>query len=259
MRIQTKRVSAVLVLAALLVAPAHADLWDSYDELPDKPHDLTQGSDEAHDLAARPGPVADVDWLRVPQDAYRSYEVTIDGVGSQVQTIELTRFDASGSSLLQTGAAPNPVGGTSRVLEWKGGNTPTFNLIRVQGAACGASCLKDAAYRIRAVETTVAVPRYDNLGTKTTGLAIQNLRPTARSLTVYFWNHMGVLQTAATTTFTLPALGSTVVATQMISSSSSGTITIAHDAGYGGLAVKAMTTDSATGYTYDTPGTYKAR
>jgi hypothetical protein len=246
-----------LLVVSLLIAPAHADVWDGYDELPDKSRDLTQGSDEAHDLAARPGPLADVDWMRVPQDAYSSYEVTIDGVASQAQPIELTRFDAAGVTLLQTAAAPNAVGGTSRVLEWKNGNSNVFGMIRVQGAACGATCGKDAAYRIRAVETTIAVPRYNNMGTQTTALALQNLRPTARSVTVYFWNHMGV-QIAAPFTFSLPAHGSTNMATQMLSSSN-GTITIAHDAGYGGLAVKAMTTDSATGDTFDTAGIYKPR
>ncbi len=157
-----------LLVVSLLIAPAQADIWDGHDELPDKNRDLTQGSDEAHDLAARPGPIADVDWFRVPQDAYSSYEVTIDGLGSQVKTIELTRFDSSGTTLLQTGAAPNAAGGTSRVLEWKNGNAPAFGLIRVQGAACGATCGKDAAYRIRAVETTIAVPKYNNTGTQTT-------------------------------------------------------------------------------------------
>lgn len=250
-----KTISSLLVVS-LLIAPAQADLWDGYDELPEKNRDLTQGSDEAHDLAARPGPSADVDWFRVPQDAYSSYEVTIDGLGAPVQTIELTRFDASGSTLLQTGAAPNAVGGTSRVLEWKSGNAAAFGVIRVQGAACGATCGKDAAYRIRAVETTIAVPKYNNTGSQTTALAIQNLRPTARSVTVYLWNHMG--QITATSTTSIPALGSTVVHTQLLTGSS-GTITIAHDAGYGGLAARASTTESTTGYTFDSVGSYKAR
>lgn len=245
-----------LLVVSLLIAPAQADIWDGYDELPDKNRDLTQGSDEAHALAARPGPSADVDWFRVPQDAYSSYEVTIDGLGSQVKTIELTRFDSSGTTLLQTGAAPHAVGGTSRVLEWKNGNAPAFGLIRVQGAVCGATCGNDAAYRIRAVETTIAVPKYNNTGSQTTALAIQNLRPTERSVTVYLRNHMG--QITATSTTSIPALGSTVVHTQLLTGSS-GTITIAHDAGYGGLAARATTTDFSTGYIFDTMGSYKAR
>ena len=259
MRTQTKVASGVLVLVALLIAPAQADVWDGNDDQSSKPHDLTQGSDEAHDLAARPGPVADVDWSRVPQEAYSSYEVTIDGVASQVETLELTRFDASGSTLLQTAAAPNVVGGTSRVLEWKNGSSPAFGLIRVQGAACGATCGKDAAYRIRAVETTIAVPRFNNSGTQMTTLLIQNTRPTARSVTVYFWSGFGNLLSASTSTFSVPAHGLAVLNTSIPATNSLGSITIAHDAGYGGLAVKATTTESATGFSFDTLGTYKPR
>ncbi|MEO8064543.1 MAG: hypothetical protein ABI821_17540 [Pseudomonadota bacterium] len=251
-------ISLLLVLSGLCAAAAHADQWDSTDDQPVKSRDLTQGSDEAHDLAARPGPLADVDWSRMPLDAYSSYEVTVDGVSSLVHPIQLARFDSSATSLLQTGAAPNGAGGSSRVLEWSNGNSATFSTIRVQGAACGATCGKDAVYRIRAAETTIAIPRYDNIGTKTTTLAIQNLRPTARTITVYFWSHMGVLQTGSTTTFTLPAHGSTNMATWM-TTISSGTITVAHDAGYGGLAVKATTTDSSTGNSFDSIGTFKPR
>jgi len=258
MRVQAKIVLSVF-LVSLLIAPAQADVWDATDDQTVNPHDLTHGSDEAHDLAARPGPVADIDWSRIPQEAYSSYEVLIDGVTSQVQPIELTRFDASGSTLLQTAAAPNVAGGTSRVLEWKNGSSPAFGLIRVQGAACGATCGKDAAYRIRGAETTIAVPRFINIGTQVTTLLIQNMRPTARSVTVYFWTSSGTLLSASTATFSIAAHGLAVLNTSVPATNTLGSITIAHDAGYGGLAVKASTTDSATGLSYDTVGTYKPR
>jgi hypothetical protein len=253
-----KSIISVLV-ASILIAPAQADVWDGTDDLPNKPHDLTQGSDEAHDLAARPGPVPDVDWSRVPQDAYSSYEVTVDGVAASVETLELTRFDASGATLLQTGAAPNPAGVTSRVLEWKNGSYATPGLVRVQNAACGAACGKDAAYRIRAVETTISIPRFINVGTIVTTLLIQNTRPTARSVTVYFWANSGTLLSGSTSTVSIASHATVVMNTSVVASSSIGSITLAHDAGYGGLAVKATTTDTATGYTYDTAGIYKPR
>jgi hypothetical protein len=252
--------SIISMLAALIVvAPAHADVWDINDDQTSKPHDLTQGSDEAHDLGARPGPVPDIDWSRVPQEAYSSYEVTIDGVAPQIDSLELTRFDATGSTLLQTGAAPTVAGGTSRVLEWKSGTTPAFAFIRVQGAACAATCGKDAVYRIRAVDTTISIPRFDNTGTQQTTLFIQNTRSTARSVTVYFWAGMaGTLLSGSTSTFPIPAHGVAKLPS-FISNSNSGSITIAHDAGYGGLTVKAVQTDTATGISYDTMGTYRPR
>jgi len=258
MRVQATAISSLWMVLSL-IAPAHADVWDANDDQTSKPHDLTQGSDEAHDLAARPGPVADVDWSRVPQDAYSSYEVLIDGLTSQAENIELTRFDASGASLLQTAAAPNVAGGASRVLEWKNGSAPGFGLIRVQGAACGATCGKDAVYRIRAVETTIAVPRFNNVGGQTTVLLIQNTRPTARSVTVYFWTSLGTLLSASTSTFSIAAHGLTVMNTTIVAPNASGSITVAHDAGHGGLAVKATTMEPATGFSFDTVGTYKAR
>ena len=195
----------------------------------------------------------------MPQEANSSYEVTIVGVASQANPIELTRFDAPGSTLLQTAAAPNAVGGTSRVLEWKNGSSAVFGVIRVQGAACGATCGKDAVYRIRAVETTIAVPRFYNVGTQSTTLLIQNTRPTTRSITVYFRSSGGTLLSASTSTFSIAANGLVVLNTSVAAPNSLGSITIAHDAGYGGLAVKATTTDTATGSTYETVGTYKPR
>lgn len=245
--------------AAFLIGAAQADVWDGNDDQNSKPHDLAHGSDEAHDLGARPGAIPDVDWSRLPQDAYSSYEVTIDGVASQVETIELTRFDSTGTTLLQTAAAPNPVGGTSRVLEWKNGTTPEFGFVRVQGAACGSTCSKDAAYRIRAVETTIAISRFDNTGTWQTNLFVQNLRPTTRSVTAYFWYASGSLMSTATTTFSVPAHGWVRLPTFLVAAGQYGSITLGHDAGYGGLTAKAITTDTATGINYDTPGSYRPR
>lgn len=250
---------SIALLFTLSAAWVRADAWDVNDDQTNKPHDLTHGSEEAHDLAARAGPLADVDWSRVPMEAYSSYEVFVDGAPAHVDAVELTRFDAAGTSLLQTAGAPNAVGGLSRVLEWKNGATAAFNLVRVQGAACAATCGKDATYRIRAAETTIAVPRFNNTGSQQTTLYVQNLRGTTRSVTVYFWNHLGVLQSSATSTFTVPARGSASLPTFINATNLSGTITIAHDAGYGGLAVKAVTTDSGAGTSTDTEGTYRAR
>jgi hypothetical protein len=249
-----------LCLATLLLLnlpTARADVWDGNDDQTSKPHDLTHGSEEAHDLAARPGPTADVDWSRVPQEAYSSYEVTVDGVTSQVLKIELARFDAAGSTLLQTALPPNVVGGTSRVLEWMNGSTSGFGMIRVQNAACEAACTADAAYRIRLADTTIAVPRFNNSGTQVTILLIQNTRTTARSATVYFWSSTGAL--LGTAPVTIPARGLAVLNTMTNVPSTSGSITIAHDAGYGGLAVKATALEPATGFSFDTAGVYRPR
>jgi hypothetical protein len=36
-----------------------------------------------------------------------------------------------------------------------------------------------------------------------------------------------------------------------------GTMTIAHDGGYGGLVVKAVALEPSTGFSFDSPGSYK--
>lgn len=246
-----------LLLLCLLAAAAHADVWDANDDQIGKPHDLTHGSEETHDLAARPGPAADVDWSRVPQEAYSSYEVAIDHVTSQILKIELARFDSTGTTLLQTAVASNTVGGTSRELQWMNGSSPAAGMIRVQNAACDPLCGSDAAYRIRAVETTVAVPRFNNTATQVTVLLIQNIRPVAKSLVVYFWNSAGAL--VGSSTATLAAHGQMVLNTSTSAPGVSGSMTIAHDAGYGGLAVKAVVMEPATGFSFDTPGLYRPR
>jgi hypothetical protein len=246
-----------MIATLLPLASVQADVWDGIDDQASKPHDLTHGADEAHDLGARPGPLADVDWSGVPQEAYSSYEITIDGVGSEVKTLELTRYDAAGSALLQAALPPNVVGGTSRVLEWANGSAPGFNLIRVTGASCDSTCTRNAAYRIRAADTTIAVPRFNNTGTQVTVLLVQNTRSTARSATVYFWNSSGAL--VATSPATIAAHGLLVLNTNTIAPGASGSLTIAHDAGYGGLAVKSVVLEPSTGMSFDTVGTYRPR
>jgi len=37
----------------------------------------------------------------------------------------------------------------------------------------------------------------------------------------------------------------------------SGTITVAHDGGYGNLAIKSVALEPSTGFSFDTPGLYK--
>jgi hypothetical protein len=78
-------------------------------------------------------------------------------------------------------------------------------------------------------------------------------------VTVYFWSSSGTLLSASTSTFSVAAHGLAVLNTSVVAANSLGSITLAHDAGYGGLAVKATTTETATGFTYDTAGTYKPR
>jgi hypothetical protein len=77
--------------------------------------------------------------------------------------------------------------------------------------------------------------------------------------TANYWSNAGVLlaqvpsvlqanQSAVINLSTIPAL-----------QGQTGTITIAHTAGFGGMAVKSVALEPATGFSFDTLGTYRAR
>jgi len=259
MRLSTL-ISALTCAALSTAAPlALADDWDGDDDTYTRYlHDLTHGSDEWHDLAKRPGPVADADHVFVPQDPYTSWEVTIDGLTPAAGELSLDRMIPGVNVLLQTGVAPTTAGGVTRTLWWTNPlATPTIDMIRVQGADCGASCNTRAKYRIRAYETTISVPRFNNSGTQVTVLLVQNTRSIARTGTIYFWDASGNLIT--TSALSLPAHALTVLNTSSITVGTSGSLTIAHDAGYGGLSAKAIALEPATGFSFDTIGTYKPK
>ncbi|HTE42086.1 MAG TPA: hypothetical protein VK629_14775 [Steroidobacteraceae bacterium] len=253
----TRRLVAICI-GSIASGIALADVWDGYDDTPFKARDLAHGADEIHDLGARPGPTADVDWLLMPQDPYSSYEIAIDGIAPSANKLELTRFDPSGTMLLQTAIAPTLAGGGSRVLSWANtGASSLTQLIRVNGASCDNSCTPDARYRIRAVDTTIAIPRFNNTATQVTVLLVQNTRSIARTGMIYFWSATGTL--LALQPMSLPARGSMVLNTTTVAAATSGTITIAHDAGYGGLAAKSVALEPATGFSFDTQGVFRPR
>lgn len=96
--------------------------------------------------------------------------------------------------------------------------------------------------------------RFNNSGTQVSVLLIQNHRATGHSGTAYFWNASGAL--VGSSPFTLTPKALQVVNTATSAAGQAGSITIVHDAGYGGLAVKSVALEPATGFSFDTPGTY---
>lgn len=253
------RASPCVFLGALLLTIAGAAVADDWDGDDDKPErrmpDLMHGSNEVHDLAALPGPAADVDLAQMPQDPYSSWEVIVDGVTARATGLKLQRLNLDGTVILQNAGTPTIAGGYSRTLAWANGSpSPAVDLIRVHGADCAAGCTTNARYRIRAYETTVSVSRFNNSGTQVSILLIQNHRATAHAGTAYFWNAAGAL--VGSSPFTLTPKALQVLNTSTIVAGQSGSITIVHDAGYGGLAVKSVALEPATGFSFDTPGTY---
>ena len=80
---------------------------------------------------------------------------------------------------------------------------------------------------------------------------------TARTVAarVYFWSAAGAL--LGESPFTLPPRATHVlnIATVAGVAGQSGTITVAHDGGYGALAGKAVALEPSTGFSFDSPMT----
>jgi hypothetical protein len=124
-------------------------------------------------------------------------------------------------------------------------------MIKVDQYGCGVSC-PGGRYRLRLLDTTYAVPRFNNAGGQSTVLTIQNTSSDLVQGEAYFWSGSGTL--LASSHFTLDPNASYVLNTPSIPAlgGQSGSITITHDGRYGVLTGKAVTVDPATGFTFDT-------
>lgn len=255
-----KNVWLVLGLGLALVSgrAAMADVWDVQTQNDNTAggteNELVHGSDQLHDLGVLAGPpaAADNDWYQISQKPFSSYEVVVDATSGDIGTgLLVTRTDAGGSTVIQSS---DPVGvGYSRSLRWANLTSSEVNTerVRVTSGSCTTDCGVDDVYRLRAYETTYAVPRFNNSGTQVTVLLLQN--PTNYTIggTVYFWSAAGAA--AGTSTFTLTPKALQVLATQTVAPGTSGALTIAHTGRYGDLSGKTVALEPATGFSFDSP------
>ena len=266
----SKIVFVLAVVAGVGVAgPAGTDVWDTAavdDNDIFTRNEITHGFSEVHDLGVQPGPVADQDWYRINQQPFSSYEVLCDGITGDVFTIPgnnsllLQRVDNTGASLQNSVSY-----GVGFAFSLRFANdTPNviFNdLVRVANAGCGTSCNAEDQYRIRAWETTIAVPRYNNFGGQLTVLIVQNTEEGGVSGNARLWTAAGGSTPVTTVAFTLGPRQASVVNLSSVNggaaNGTSGTITITHNGRYGQLAVKAVALEPTTGFSFDSPGLYK--
>jgi hypothetical protein len=253
-----KNVWLVLGLGFALVSgrAAMADVWDVQTQNDNTAagteNELVHGSDQLHDLGALPGPAADNDWYQIDQKPFSSYEIVVDATSGDIGTgLLVTRTDAGGSTVLQSS---DPVGvGYSRSLRWA--NQTSLDIpnqrIRVTSGSCTTDCGADDVYRLRAYETTYAVPRFNNSGTQVTVLLLQNPTNYAISGTVYFWSAAGTQ--VGTSPINLAPKALQVLATQTVAPAQSGALTIAHNGRYGDLSGKTVALEPATGFSFDSP------
>ena len=197
--------------------------------------------------------------FRLAQAPRASYEVLVDAASGDVSPAAFERLAADQSGVLQSST---PVGtGTGRRLAWH--NTSASVVanqgLRVRSTGCTTACGADDTFRVRAWETTYTVPRFNNSGTQGTVLVVQNATDRALSGRAYFWSTAGA--PLGSHPFTLAARATLVLNTATVAgvAGQGGSVTIAHDGGYGALAGKAVALEPATGFSFDSPMSPKPR
>lgn len=289
------RMAIVLSVATgvlLVAARAGADVWDvgppfgsSYltdNSLIDTPNFLVHGTTQIHDLAALQttetcpvAPCPDRDWYVVLTPPYTSHEVVIDAVtpfaswkvtgpSATMGPPALSRHDWGGGLLQQAeiiGGNVVPSGSASLRWETTAGSllADYVAVAQVQPPACGAQCDANAQYTIRYYETTLVAPRFNNSGSQTTVLLLQNrfggqpgLDTITGNINFYVGGGPG---TVVQVPFTMLESSGYVLNTATVPglAGEAGRITISHNGRHGQLAGKVTAVEPATGFTFDTP------
>jgi hypothetical protein len=216
-------------------------------------NELVHGAMEMADLAADPGPVADVDLYRLAQDPRASYEVVVDATSGDVDPVVVERLGSDNTTVLQTAVAVGT--GSSRSLPWENvvPGKVTGQHIRVRSGGCTTDCGTDDVYRIRAYETTYAIPRFNNAGSQVTVLLLQNPSSYTISGHAYFWDGAGALLYSHAFSIGPKGLFGLSAAGIPALQAKGGTITVSNDGRYGDLTGRAIGLEPATGFSFDSP------
>lgn len=252
------RVAWAVVALALAVgfAPGRtrADDWDlalQDDDEAGSSNELEHGSEQVHDLGVPfQSALTDQDWYSIESRPLSSYQVVVDGMTGDLDLAagSLRRFDVTGVASLQTSVASD-FGGVLG-LEWQQGATPALHNVRVSGAACGLACGTEQQYRIRFYDTTYSVARFNNTGTQSTVLLVQNATDRACAVTYHFVGAGGALLASVASELTPRELE--VVPAAASAPGQSGSVRVTHTCGVGGLSGKAVSLEPATGFAFDT-------
>ena len=191
--------------------------------------ELVHGSSLWADLESAGG-VADEDLFRIGQKAYSSYEVVVDATSGDIGTgqgPELDRIGSDGTTVLQSAVSAGA--GSSRSLRWENDTSGVIpdEYVRVRSAGCTTTCGPESVYRIRAWDTTLVCPRFNNSATQVTILILQNTSAVAVSGHVQLWDGAGAL--VAEPAFNLGARGAFVLNTSTVAAGASGSLTLSHD------------------------------
>jgi hypothetical protein len=263
--LRTRYLGLAVFFTACVTAPVAADIWDEGGDpdnvlttLPD--NELWHGVVQVHDLGALPGPVEDVDYFSIYVDQYHSYEALITGTTGDLNNggapdFKFERLDAGGQ-VAQNFLAVSPIT-FSRAIAWEAGTAETANFLRVSGPGCGTACTAADQYTISLTDTTYSIPRFNNSGTQSTTLLIQNVSRLGVQGTIWYFDNSGAQ--VASQALSLSPHQLAVIPTSGTAAGQSGSILVSHNGHYGVLAGKAVALEPATGFTFDTPMTPMAR
>ncbi len=223
--------------------------------------ELTHGTASLRDLGPTSGGDGE-DTFRLVQAPFASYEVVVDGASGDIGTGDgplVQRVGADGTTVLQDSV---PAGsGPSRSLRWMNATSSPVEseTVRVRSAGCSSDCGADDVYRIRAYETTLRVPRFNNAGTQVTVLVLQNPGGSPISGEAHFRLASGAI--AAVHAFTLGPRETLVLNSSGLPGAAgvAGTIAVVHDGPYGGLTGKSVALEPATGFSFDSPAEVRPR
>jgi hypothetical protein len=97
--------------------------------------------------------------------------------------------------------------------------------------------------------------RFNNSGTQTTVLVIQNPTNVPVNATLYFWSESGTLVASQALSPPLDPKATLVVNTSLIPglAGQGGSVTVSHNAPYGALSGKTVALEPSTGFSFDTP------
>jgi hypothetical protein len=222
--------------------------------------ELNQGFERSSNLAATPAAARHL--YRLARPPRTSWEVVVDGNSGDTDTGgtgPLVRRLAGDLTTVLQSSTPIGLGSARRLAIVNATAATDTDYVEVRSNGCTTNCGTDDVYRIRARETTLSAPRFNNTGGQATVVLLQERAGGTAAGTIWFWSAAGALlgsQPFALTARQNLVLNSTTVAGV---AGQGGSITVSHDAPFGGLAGKAVALEPATGFSFDTPLEFRAR
>jgi hypothetical protein len=248
--------------ALLLVAAASVraeDAWEdgSGDDVWTTSNILRHAEPQRHDLQGLPT-TPDQDWMKFVGKNRHSYEARVSGIAwdSGCGTPPCPRFDrvSSAGAVLTAGTASNEdvdrgTSSVGRTVRWIASLDATQYLRAIGDELVPMST---QPYDVVLYDTTLFVPRFNNSGSQSTVLILQNTTNITVTGSAFFHDAAGTL--LATVPLSVPAHGVSVLATAGVPGLAglSGSAQIAQLGGYEALTGKAVALEPATGFTFDT-------